>query len=70
MAWDMGLTLAEAAEYVVPVATSAKEQIQRLRTQATGRFISASHPGLYTAEDHQVETPVAAPKARSYAMQD
>jgi SpoVK/Ycf46/Vps4 family AAA+-type ATPase len=68
MAWDMGLTLREAAEYVVPVATSAKESIARLRSQATGRFISASQPGVYMAADDQIaDQPVPAKPQRSYA---
>lgn len=48
MSDDMGITLREAAEYVVPVSRSAAEQISRLREQASGRFISASKPGVYT----------------------
>lgn len=35
------------ASYIVPVAISASEQIKKLREQADGKFISASHPGIY-----------------------
>jgi hypothetical protein len=31
----------------VPVARSAADQIERLRQQASGRFLSASQPGVY-----------------------
>jgi adenylate kinase family enzyme len=40
-------TLVECAEFIVPVAKSAAAQISQLREQADGKFISASHPGVY-----------------------
>jgi hypothetical protein len=43
-------SLKEAASYVVPVAISAAEQIQKLRSEATGKFISAAAPGFYRFE--------------------
>lgn len=46
-AWNQNLTLVESAAYVVPVAISAERQIEALREGASGRFISASEPGLY-----------------------
>jgi hypothetical protein len=53
MAWDYGISLVEAAEYVVPVAQSAKDQIQRLREFAAGKFIAASYPGKYKLPSNQ-----------------
>ena len=50
-AWMLNSTLEEAAAYTVPVATMAKEKIERLRRQASGRYISASEPGLFNYED-------------------
>jgi hypothetical protein len=47
LAWSLEMSLIEAAEFVVPVAESAKEQITALRQLAAGRFISASYPGKY-----------------------
>lgn len=47
IAYRLGRTLAEAAKFIVPVAKSAKEQIDSLRKQAAGKFISASYPGTY-----------------------
>lgn len=68
MAWDMDLTLVEAAEYVVPVAVSAEETIKRLRKGATGRFISASHPGVYVwAEEDKTPAPKPTTK-RAYSL--
>ena len=46
-AYQMKSTLEEAAQYVVPVAKSAAEQIKALRTQAQGRFVSAAYKGVY-----------------------
>jgi hypothetical protein len=50
LAWRLGCTLVEASSYVVPVARSAAQQIEALRTQASGRFLSASRPGIYRYE--------------------
>jgi hypothetical protein len=49
-AWRLGLSLKESANYIVPVAKSAADQIEALRRQASGRFLSASRPGPYSAE--------------------
>jgi hypothetical protein len=46
-AWRLNLSLTESASYIVPVARSAADQIERLRQQASGRFLSASYPGVY-----------------------
>ena len=43
----LGISLQEAASYIVPVSRSAAEQIRALRQQASGRFLSASRPGVY-----------------------
>jgi SpoVK/Ycf46/Vps4 family AAA+-type ATPase len=42
---DMPLT--DAARNVVPIAATAAENVQRLRTWANGRCLSADRPGLY-----------------------
>jgi SpoVK/Ycf46/Vps4 family AAA+-type ATPase len=52
----LGITLAQASRYIVPVARSAAEQIKALRQMASGKFISASVPGVYRYEE---ETAVA-----------
>jgi len=43
----LGLFLEEAARFVVPVSVSAREKIQALRQEASGRYLSASTPGVY-----------------------
>jgi hypothetical protein len=44
----LDIPLLEAAEYLVPVAVTAGESIERLRQWAAGRCLSADRPGLYT----------------------
>lgn len=44
---SFGVTLKEAAQYIVPVAVSASEIVQGLRRNASGKFISASYAGMY-----------------------
>lgn len=43
----LGVPLREAATHVVPVAVTAAESVERLRTWAAGRCLSASLPGVY-----------------------
>ena len=51
LAATMDCSLKEASEYIVPIAYTAKEKIETLRTWAKDRCISASYPGLYTGKD-------------------
>jgi hypothetical protein len=46
----LDVTLTQAAHNVVPVAVTAVEQVERLRTWASGRCLSASVPGIYRRE--------------------
>jgi hypothetical protein len=50
-AYRLKLTLQEAAEYIVPVSRSAADQIRTLRQQGSGKFISASTPGVYQYQE-------------------
>ena len=43
----LGLPLADAASHIVPVAVTAGEQVERLRSWAAGRCLDADRPGLY-----------------------
>lgn len=65
LAYRLGITLTEAATYIVPVAKAAAEQIEELRRSAEGRFLSASHPGLYT----RAATPVATTAKRQLSTE-
>ena len=51
-AYRLGMSLIEASQYIVPVSRSAAEQIRTLRMQASGKFISASTPGVYQFEEN------------------
>lgn len=66
IAWRLGCPLNEAAGFIVPVARSAAEQIERLRTQADGRFLSASQSGVYTRK----QATAVVNQARSYEMEE
>jgi hypothetical protein len=43
----LDVPLTQAAHHVVPVAITAAEQVERLRTWASGRCLNASAPGVY-----------------------
>jgi SpoVK/Ycf46/Vps4 family AAA+-type ATPase len=47
VAWRLGLSLVEAAQFITPVSQSDPESIAKLRKMADSRFLSASHPGTY-----------------------
>jgi SpoVK/Ycf46/Vps4 family AAA+-type ATPase len=44
----LDLPLTAAAQNVVPVAVTAAESVERLRSWASGRCLSADHPGIYS----------------------
>jgi hypothetical protein len=46
----LDVPLTQAARHVVPVAVTAAEQVERLRSWATGRCLSASQPGVYARD--------------------
>lgn len=47
LAYDLDCSPAEAAKWIVPVSTMARETIDGLRKQASGRYLSASYEGTY-----------------------
>jgi hypothetical protein len=46
-AWEMDMTLVESAQFLVPIATSAKDKVEGLINMADGKFISAAYPGTF-----------------------
>ena len=52
-AFAMGTTLSRAAESIVPISKSAGEMVLASRKGASGRYISASRPGIYTYSETQ-----------------
>ncbi len=55
LAWRLKRSIVDAARYIVPVAKSASDKIEQLRREAIGRFISASYPGTYSAQQQQTK---------------
>ncbi len=56
IAWKCNISLEEASEYIVPVSKAAADVISSLRSQATGKFLSASAPGVYSAAQSAART--------------
>lgn len=50
-AYDLDITLMEASEFIVPVAISDKDGVERLRREAHSKFRSASVKGFYEFVD-------------------
>ena len=49
----LGCSLVEAAQQVVPVAVTAVEQVDKLRSWASGRCLNASAAGIYKRSDSE-----------------
>ena len=50
-AWMMNMSVEEASEYIIPVGSVEREEIERLRKQADGRYLNASGKGVYRIEN-------------------
>lgn len=50
-AYRLNISLLESARYIVPVSKSSADTIRALRLQASGKFLSATEPGIYRFED-------------------
>jgi len=50
LASDLDCTLKEAAGYIVPVAQAMPDEIEDLRKEADGKYMSASRPSVYRRE--------------------
>lgn len=70
IAWRLGCKLLEAAAFIVPVSRSAADAISRMREQASGRFLSASEPGVYQFQKPNDRPPVSALGHRSLSLED
>lgn len=46
----LDVSLTQAARNIVPVAVTAAESVERLRTWASGRCLCANNPGIYSRE--------------------
>lgn len=59
VAWRASISLVQAAKFIVPVSKSAGDKISALRKMASGKFISASHEGVYEFDDTPEEKSTA-----------
>jgi len=64
-AYRLRMSLRQSAEYIVPVARSAADQIESLRQQSSGKYLSASHPGVY-----EYNRNASTPKGRAFRALD
>jgi hypothetical protein len=53
----LDVTLHQAAQHVVPVAVTAAESMEKLRTWASGRCLAASYPGIYSRDGQPTSKP-------------
>jgi hypothetical protein len=61
-AYRLRITLATAAQYIVPITRSSAELVHNLRAMSSGKYLSASKPGVYTYHgDHASASATAAP---------
>lgn len=55
-AYRLNWSLEKASKYIVPVTVSASDAIAKTRAEASGKYLSASEPGIYYA-DRATATP-------------
>lgn len=61
----MDCTIAEAARYITPVHQIAKEEVESLVRNASGRYLSASYEGYFQANRKEVKRQEAKASTRS-----
>lgn len=64
-AYRLKITLAVAAQYIVPVTKSSVELVQNLRATSSGKYLDASKPGVYV----YAGASASAPNAPAQAME-
>lgn len=57
-------SLAKSATYIVPIAISSKDKIAKTRSDASGKYLSASKPGIYYANETVEAKPGLVPPVR------
>jgi hypothetical protein len=70
LAWRLHEPLSYAANFVVPISQAAPDRVEALRQQADGRWLSASHPGVYRKTQDAVNVAVAGPRKISVGEDD
>jgi hypothetical protein len=70
-AWQLRITPREASQWIVPVARAAGEQINKLRNAASGKYVSASAPGVYVpAELKEASAPPPMTAGRKFRVSE
>lgn len=54
-AWDLNLTLPEAAARVIPYGKANAREVEAIRNQAHGKYLDAARPGAYHCERAAME---------------
>lgn len=62
LAWRLKRPLQHASNFVVPISLAAPDRVESLRQQADGRWLSASHAGVYRKQSDAVEVAKAGPR--------
>lgn len=57
--WQYNRPLVDVAKNICPSAISQKQKLEALRKACSGRFLSASKPGLYQARDIKAPVPTS-----------
>ncbi len=70
MAYRQGISIFEASKYIVPVSRSAATQIQALRRQASGAYLSANKDGVYEWKEAGADKAQASPVRRAINLED
>jgi hypothetical protein len=66
---QLKIPLKRAAEYIVPVGVSSRDQIRQLRLQASGKYIDAAKPGPYLFDDKESQLQPSRGRAIKLAAQ-
>lgn len=59
-AWMLNLDIVTASKYIVPVSRYAKDIVDDLRKSASGRYLSATKPGVFDIGAYKVTTAINA----------
>lgn len=62
LAYRRRCSLIDAARSIVPIAVSSAESIEKLRREASGKFLSASYPGTYKHPTGAAPLPLPTPE--------
>lgn len=46
-AWEFGIPMKEAAQFVTPVVVSMGDKVDKMREEAAGKYLSANYPGYF-----------------------